>query len=337
MNRELGITFRSEANTPQIIREVASNHGREIDMLGVYDDLGDMNPILPLYKAAEALPKDAKTRLGPVGFAIPKHRSMVDIVGHMTALHNLRPDKVFMGLVPGAWMDKIGNETATVSAMREAIQSATYLFEKRTDGYDGKAFKIQRGFSLNYEPPKRMPILIGAYGPRLAHLAGEVADEIKVGGSANPLLVPIIRERVAKGAQSIERDPNLIRIAFGAVSMVDTDRKRALDAARKKAVVYIGVVGKSDPTVIRDYPNEIQEITAAMKVGDVARAMRSLPDALTRRLTLAGTPQDLIKQSEELFAAGVSRIEFGTPHGITDELKGVGLLVQKVFPYFQRK
>ena len=336
MNQELGITFRSEAQTPQLMEQVSTRHGRSIDMLGVYDDLGDFSPVIPLVFAARALPKDANTRIGPVGFVVPKHRSMVDIVGHMTTLHNLRPNKVFMGLVPGAWMDALGLRSATIEQMREAIESARYLFDKNTQGYVGKHFPVTRGFALGYQTPTKMPILIGAYGPRLAALAGEVADEVKVGGSANPALVPIIRERIAQGINRNGRSMKDIQIAFGSVSMIDADGKRAIAQARKKAVVYINVIGDKDPTVVRDFPREIAEIKNAMSVGDTERAIRSLPDALTRRFTLAGTPRQVIRQSEDLFNAGVNRIEFGTPHGVEDEMTGINLLVEKIFPHFRK-
>jgi 5,10-methylenetetrahydromethanopterin reductase len=322
--------------TPRLVEEVASRHGRSIDMLGVYDDLGDFPPIVPLMLAARALPKDAHTRLGPVGFAVPKYRSMVDIVGYMTTLHSMRPNKVFLGLVPGAWMEELGLTSASVEKMKEAMESARYLFDKNKDGYEGKYFPIKQGFTVGYETPKDMPILLGAYGPRLTALAGEMADEVKVGGSANPALVPIIRDRIAVGANRVGRNVGDIKIAFGAVSMIDPDRKRALDAARKKVVVYINVIGDKDPTVMRDYPKEIVEIKNAMAKGDVNRAVRSLPDALTKRFTLAGTPRDVIKQSEDLLNAGVSRIEFGTPHGVSDEMTGINLLVEKVFPHFRK-
>ena len=244
---------------------------------------------------------------------------------------------MFMGLVSGAWMDQLGLKAATVEQMKEAVISSRYLFGKQTVGHEGKYFPIKRGFVLGYETPKDIPILLGAYGPKLTALAGEMADEVKVGGSSNPALVPIIRDRIAVGANRVGRKLGDVKIAFGSVSMVDPDGKKALEAARKKAVVYINVIGDKDPTVVRDYPQEIVEIKDAMALGDVERAVRSLPDALTRRFTLAGTPQEVIKQSEDLFNAGVDRIEFGTPHGVTDEMTGINLLVEKVFPHFRKR
>jgi 5,10-methylenetetrahydromethanopterin reductase len=48
-------------------------------------------------------------------------------------------------------------------------------------------------------------------------------------------------------------------------------------------------------------------------------------------LVFAGNPGDIIAQCERLFAAGASRIEFGTPHGL-DSARGIHLLGQVVVP-----
>ena len=50
-----------------------------------------------------------------------------------------------------------------------------------------------------------------------------------------------------------------------------------------------------------------------------------ISDELLRRFAFAGTPDEIAEQAEALFAAGATRVEFGTPHGL-DERRGVELL-----------
>jgi 5,10-methylenetetrahydromethanopterin reductase len=99
------------------------------------------------------------------------------------------------------------------------------------------------------------------------------------------------------------------------------------------------VIGDKDPTALEDYFDEIQEIKKAMIHGNIDEAVKYLPEDLSRRFIIAGTPKDIIAQTREMFEAGASRVEFGTPHGLAntydDEMKGVELLVNKVFPYFR--
>ena len=52
------------------------------------------------------------------------------------------------------------------------------------------------------------------------------------------------------------------------------------------------------------------------------------------RFVFAGTPDEVIRHAERAFAAGASRIEFGTPTGLTTA-RGVELLVERVLPHFR--
>jgi 5,10-methylenetetrahydromethanopterin reductase len=337
---ELGLSFRSEPQTIQIVKETAEQYGMQTDFLGVYDDLGDMPSILPLYEAATHLPKHAKTRIGAVGFAIPKHPTMIDIAGYISSLNNVlqNPNRIIAGLVPGAWMGEIGLKSATVQQTREAVETLKHLLSQNEDGYVGKYFSIKPGFALNY-PTQETPILLGAWGEKMGALAGEIADEIKIGGSSNPQMVRVMKDHLAVGANRIGRDINDIRIVLGAVTVIDEDGEKARAISKRKAVIYINVIGDKDPTALEDYFDEIQEIKKAMIHGNIDEAVKYLPEDLSRRFIIAGTPKDIIAQTREMFEAGASRVEFGTPHGLAntydDEMKGVELLVNKVFPYFR--
>jgi 5,10-methylenetetrahydromethanopterin reductase len=149
-------------------------------------------------------------------------------------------------------------------------------------------------------------------------------------------MVDVIKQRAARGAARIGRNPDDVGIVLGAVTVIDEDRQTAMQIAKERAVVYIDVIGEKDPTVMADFPEEVGIIKRAMAVGDIAEAVKYLPDELTRRFLFAGTPEDIIKQTEEAFAAGASRVEFGAPHGI-DQLQGIHLLGEQVLPYFKGK
>jgi 5,10-methylenetetrahydromethanopterin reductase len=85
-------------------------------------------------------------------------------------------------------------------------------------------FQLAPGTRLRYPAHRRkVELLIGAWGPRMAALAGRVADEIKIGGTANPDMVPVMRERL--------HTPE-VGIVVGAVTVVDTDARLARARAR---------------------------------------------------------------------------------------------------------
>ena len=331
-NHEVSISFRSEPSEA-ILEQTAEVAGRyDFDVISVYEDLGDQSPMYPLMTLAK---KSNGARLGPACIIVPKYRTLEPIVGDIARLDSVRPGKAYLGLAAGAWMEQVGIKTATVDHVREAAEVSRYLLEKRDDGFDGKHYKVQPGFKVNYQTPReKIPLLIGGWGPKMAALAGEIADEIKVGGSANPLMVDVMRKRVNVGAERAQRDPKDIGIVLGAVTVIDEDREKALHFARQKAVVYIDVVGEKDPTAMADFPEEIALIKKAMSLGDIETAVMCLPDELTKRFMFAGTPLDIIRQTEDIFEAGANRVEFGSPHGV-DSLEGIRLLGEKVLPYFK--
>jgi 5,10-methylenetetrahydromethanopterin reductase len=299
--------------------------------LSVWDDLGDPPP-LPLLLALAATNDTA--RLGFACLAVPKYASLDGVVGTLAALQAMRAGPVFLGLAPGAWLDQVGLRPAAVSQVREAALVARYLSEQRTDGFAGQHYRVQPGFRLNFETPVApLPVLIGGWGEKILALAGEIADEVKIGGSAAPELPPIARQRLAASAARHERDLDRIGVIMGAVTIVDSDGELARREARRRAATYIPVVGPLDPVAMHNYPDAIGAVRAAMIKGDLEAATSAVPDGLLRRFAFAGTPADVIAQVETVLAAGATRVDFGSPHGL-GPVEGIELIGTRILPYF---
>ncbi|HBY94761.1 MAG TPA: LLM class flavin-dependent oxidoreductase, partial [Chloroflexi bacterium] len=100
--------------------------------------------------------------------------------------------------------------------------------------------------------------------------------------------------------------------------------------ARQELALYLGVVLALDRTGPLD-PEEATRVRAALARGDGVAAAEVLSDESLRRFALAGTPQEVVRQVIDLFDAGAGRVEFGTPHGLS-ELEGIRLLGERVLP-----
>ena len=152
-------------------------------------------------------------------------------------------------------------------------------------------------------------------------LAGEIADELKVGGSANPAMVGVARDRL--GSPTVE-------IVLGAVTVVDEDGQRARARARRELLLYLPVVGPLDPTAAVD-PELLDRLQSLVAAGRADDAAALIPDAIVDRFSFAGTPAEVAAQARDVLDAGALRVEFGPPHGI-DERAGVRLLAERVAP-----
>jgi 5,10-methylenetetrahydromethanopterin reductase len=238
-------------------------------------------------------------------------------------LDTVSDGRAFLGLVRGAWLETVGlDQSAPVTAIREAWEVVRRLLAGDDSGFAGRRFSLPAGARLRYPVRRRaVPLLVGAWAPRLAAFAGEAAQELKVGGSANPDLVPVMRGRIG--------NPD-VRIVLGAVTVVDEDGARARRIARREVAEYVDVVAEFDPTVALD-PELVARARALVAAGEHAAAGALLPEDVLERFAFVGTPAEVAEQAEAVLAAGAGRVDFGTPHGVT-ERRGVELLCDEVLP-----
>jgi 5,10-methylenetetrahydromethanopterin reductase len=251
----------------------------------------------------------------------------VNIAGYAAQIDEASGGRAYLGLARGAWLDFLGLEPARpVRALREAFECVRHLLRRSREPYRGEIFRLAGGDSLRWAVPRPdLPFLLGTWGLATIRACLGVVDEVKVGGTANPLLVP--RYLAALGEN--------VGLVVGCVSVVARDGRAARDVARRKAALYLGVMADLDPTLGVE-PDRLARIRAAAAAYDFAGAAREIPDALLARVALAGTPDDVAAQADALYAAGVHRVEFGTPHGL-DEAEGLRLLGEAVLPALRAK
>jgi 5,10-methylenetetrahydromethanopterin reductase len=112
--------------------------------------------------------------------------------------------------------------------------------------------------------------------------------------------------------------------------VVDRDGTAARALARRRAALYLPIIAQLDHTLDLD-PALLERIERAAAAYDFDLAASYISDALLRRLAFAGTPSQVAEQAIELYQAGAARIEFGTPHGLSEE-EGLRLLGSGVLP-----
>jgi 5,10-methylenetetrahydromethanopterin reductase len=262
-----------------------------------------------------------RVRLGPAALN-PFTLHPVEIAGQIAALDAVSGGRAYLGLVRGSWLDALGIESRPSAALREAVEVIRRLLAGDASGFAGERFSLAPGARLRYEPVRpEVPLLIGTWGSQLAALAGEIAQELKIGGSANPELVPLMRSRVGN---------DRVRIVVGAVTVVDEEAEAARRRARAEAALYFPVVADLDPTLALP-SGLVDDVRRLVDAGEREAAGRLIPDRLLDKLAFAGTPEDVARQAAALYDAGADRVEFGTPHGL-DPRNGIELLASRVVP-----
>ncbi|MGW5161437.1 LLM class flavin-dependent oxidoreductase [Nonomuraea wenchangensis] len=325
---EIGIGLQSDKRAGDYARlgRLAEEHG--IDVVSVFGDLMYQPPIFPLLEIAAAT---SRVRLGPACLN-PYSMAPYEIAGQLAALDLASDGRAYLGLARGTWLGEVGiAQPRPLTALAECAEVVRRLLAGDTSGFAGELFSLAPGTALRYPVRRaRPPLLIGAWGPRGAALAGRVADEIKVGGSANPAMVPVVRERLRTGAEEAGRSVDDVGIVLGAVTVVAADGVAARAKARREVAMYLAVVAELDPTA--EVPADLlARVKAEVAAGRDDAAGRLIPDDLLDLFAFSGTPEQVAAQARRLIDTGVRRVEFGTPHGLTDD-EGVLLIATEVAP-----
>lgn len=298
------------------------------DGVSVFSDLFFQPSIVALLEMADAT---ERIRLGCACWN-PFLIHPVELAGMQAQLHTRSGGRAYLGLARGSWLESIGvRPERPLGALREAIAVIRALWDGDRSGVEGRTFRLEPGVGLLVDRmPGPLEVLVGSWGARGAELAGETADEIKLGGCANPDMVAVTRERLRPGLERAGRPADAVGVVLGAVTVVDRDGELARAHARRQVAMYVDVVAELDPTV--ELPEGmLDRVRAHLRDGDTDAAGRSIPRDVLERFAFSGTPDDIAEHALRLAAAGVDRIEFGTPHGI-DELGGIELLGRHVLP-----
>lgn len=328
---EIGLGLQSDKGHGDYARLATMAEALGFDVLSVFADLWYQPPIYPLLEMAGVT---SRVRLGAACWN-PYTMHPYEIAGQAAALQQASNGRAYVGLARGSWMDELAiTQTRPLTRLREGVQVIEALLSGDDGGVEGEVFSLAAGARLRYALPRALPpLLIGTWGAQTAALAGRVADELKIGGTANPAMVAVMKERVAPGIAAAGRDDS-VRLVVGAVTVVDEDGASARRRARTEVAMYLAVVAGLDPTF--QVPEElVNEVRQQLDRGDHAAAGACIPDDVLDAFAFSGTPDHVAEQAQRLIDSGVSRVEFGTPHGLTDE-RGVELLGRRVLPALRR-
>ncbi len=333
MNRfKLSIALQTDKSAAEYVALAQLIDRYDFDLVSVYCDAPFHPSYAPLMLMAPHL---YRARIGPA--AIPPARiHPMDIAAQTALLAQIAPGGVYIGLARGAWLSDYGIAEAgkPIQAIREAVDVIRYMLEGKTGGYPGEIYRIAPHVRAPYAlPDQPIPLMIGTWGKALGKLAGEVADEVKVGGSANPKFVSTMMRYITQGKLSVKREQEA-GICLGAVTVVDEDRELARQAARRSVAIYLPVVAPLDTTVQVE-PELMARIQKHVEQREYDAAADLISDDLLYKFAFAGNPSDIIEHTQMIFAHGARRVEFGTPHGLTSE-NGIRLLGEKVVPALQK-
>ena len=182
-----------------------------------------------------------------------------------------------MGRSSGTMLGQIGIEDRKPFAtMREYTEAMRLLWRGGEMSYDGQVVKIDRIVPDMVPVNGSVPIVIGAIGPKMLELAGEIADGVVFTGFSPPAYVKWAMERVAAGAERAGRDVSDLDIIVMVATRITDDIQAAVDELKPWLGLAYGMSGRG-------------EIFLTDSGVDVTRAGPDSPGAEDRRDSGRGT------------------------------------------------
>ncbi len=228
-------------------------------------------------------------------------------------LDDLAPDRIICGI--GAWWDPLAANVGITRrkpllAMQETIEVMRRLLRMERVTFDGE-FHHVKNIELDVvhgrREPRHVQMMIGATGPKMMELTGEIADGAVLNYCVAPDYNIEALEQLTTGAARAGRTLAEIDRPQLIVCSVDNDKAKALDGARALLTQYLAQqphIAKAS-NVSEDIVKSIQNILGWPATKEqIKAAMPLVPDDLVQRITASGTPEEVKAKVREYVANG---------------------------------
>lgn len=283
------------------------------DQLWVSHDLFLRSALVILPAVAQAT---TRLEIG-AGILNPYTIHPAEIAMFAATMDELSGNRFNLGLAAGAgeFLKWVGIEQSQpLAAMRETILAVRGLLAGERVALDGRLLRWGDEAYLRFAAPRATPIYLGAMGPKMLALGGELADGVL------PLLFPPehffgVKPLVEDG---MARRPGALPVLDFAACIwvsVAADRVAARRALAEKVTYYGHALS---PLIYEQLGLTRADFApiehARMVERDVEKAI-ALVDERMLRIGVAGGPAEVIGRLEPLVAAGAQHLSFGPPLG----------------------
>jgi 5,10-methylenetetrahydromethanopterin reductase len=282
-----------------------------------------------LVAAAAAVTR--RVRLG-IGIMNPYSEHPAELAMHAATLQEVSAGRFLLGLGSGAeeflaWAGL--PRPRPLAAARQAVLACRALLQRTSPAADPAAGPgWQPEAHLRFAGPP-VPVYLGAMGPRMLALGGQVADGV-LGLSFPPERAAESAAIVREAATAAGRDPAAVDVPACFWCSIDDDPERAAAPLAEKLAYYGPSISASQLADCGLSPASFVPAAQALERGDVAAARRLItPDML--RLGVAGDAATIIERCQGLLAAGATHLSFGPPLG-PDPVAAVVRLGREVLP-----
>jgi len=319
-----GIEFLANEPADKLAEMIKFSEENGIEFAWITDHYNNRDSFsLLTYIAA----RTSTIRLG-TGVTNPYTRTAPQLASAIATVDEVSGGRAVFGIGPGDKMtfENLGVQwTKPLQTVRETVEVVKQLTAGESVSYNGDVVSIKKA-KLNFGK-RAVPVYIGAQGPGMLRLAGELGDGALVNASH-----PRDFEFAVKLLKEGNSGRDFSQFDVGAYTSFSIAKSRAEAVAAARPVVAFITAG-SPPDVLERHgiPQEdITRLNEAFKKG-FKQAVQEVTDDMITAFSICGTPEDCIEQIHELIRAGVTQIVVGSPIG-PDRTEAIKLVGKDIIP-----
>ncbi|MFN2614068.1 MAG: LLM class flavin-dependent oxidoreductase [Actinomycetota bacterium] len=194
--------------------------------------------------------------------------------------------------------------TTPIAAMRDYVTILRRAFRDARVAHDGPMYRAHFGF-LGFRPPD-VPILVGALGPKMLQLAGELADGVVLWLSSPAHIRDIVMPNLAIGAARAGRSVDELQVFACLFAAPGPDRASARDAIRRQLFAYVQLPFYRDMLIASGFGGDIDAFNEGVRAQDLPAALAGLSDAMIDEIAATGSVDDVAATLDGFARAGAT-------------------------------
>lgn len=282
------------------------------DHVWITDHYNNRNVYVSLTLAAMCT---EKIKLGP-GVTNPYMIHPVMTAQAVASLNEVAPGRVVCGIGVGdkTTLATVGVELqAPLSAIRDSVQIIREMTSGKASQLEGKAFKVS-GARFFFKVGNPIPVYVGAQGPKMLALAGEIADGVLINASHKQDIenaLKFVKEGAARTGRTMDKIDVTVYTSF---SMAEDPAK-----AVKAATPVVGYIVAGAPQQLLEGHGISTQAAESIK-NDIAKgkwkeAFGQVTPEMMDAFSICGTPDTCLEKIEELGKLGMTQFVAGSPLG----------------------
>jgi alkanesulfonate monooxygenase SsuD/methylene tetrahydromethanopterin reductase-like flavin-dependent oxidoreductase (luciferase family) len=189
-----------------------------------------------------------------------------------------------------------------MAAMRDYLTILKQALRGDMVNHKGKVFSSTFSF-IGYEPSP-CPILVGALGPQMLQLAGELADGVVLWLSSAHHLKEVALPNLKIGADKAGRSLDGFEIFSCMFAAPGEDRGAARDAIRMQLLTYLQLPHYRAVAEASGFSDDVHVFQEKLQESDVPGALQGLSDSLVDELAVTGSKEEMAETIKRFVDAG---------------------------------